>query len=211
MINLVSNWTEQIVIAIIVSSIIEMLLPESKNKKYIKMMLGIYVLFTIISPIINKNDLFKLDNTFNIESYVARDSNVNDIVNQKSMDERLQELYVQELEKNIITKVKQEGYEVYSCDVDAVLYGNEENQDVKSIKLLVSMQESNLNIIQEEKKSNIKPINKVEINTGLDKILNRNNENGSDEESTIIDIKKLKESLSSYYGIDSNKINISIK
>ena len=43
MINFLSSWAEQIIIAVIAASIIEMILPENKNKKYVKMIIGIYL------------------------------------------------------------------------------------------------------------------------------------------------------------------------
>ena len=51
MIKDISNWTGSIVASVIVVTLLEMLLPESKNKKYIKTIMGVYLLFTIISPI----------------------------------------------------------------------------------------------------------------------------------------------------------------
>ena len=58
MISFISKWAEQIIIAVIVATIIELILPNSKNKKYIQMVIGVYILFTIISPIIsNKEEL----------------------------------------------------------------------------------------------------------------------------------------------------------
>ena len=59
MINFMSSWAEQIVLAVIVATIIEMILPKSKNKKYIQMVIGVYVLFNIISPIIKNKDDFR--------------------------------------------------------------------------------------------------------------------------------------------------------
>ena len=38
----------------IIATIIEMLLPNNGNGKYVKMVIGIFVLFSIISPVINK-------------------------------------------------------------------------------------------------------------------------------------------------------------
>ena len=55
---------------------------------------------------------------------------------------------------------------------------------------------------------NIKSINKVEISVGLDAILNNDDETDGKENT---DIQNLKDSLSSYYEIDSKKINISLK
>ena len=230
MINFFSTWAEQLVLAIVISSIIEMVLPESKNKKYIKMMLGIYVLFTILSPVVNKK-ISSVD-SLNLESYAILDNNTkttsDEKVNQQSMDERLQELYIQELEKNIKNKVEQEGYDVISCQVDAVLYGDKENQEIKKIKIVVykktddkltnnKNEETNLqdqsDNINSNTKSDIQNIDKVEINVGLNKILGESNGDETTEETKVTnnDAKKLKEILSSYYEIDSKKINISVK
>ena len=38
----------------IIGTIIEMILPEGNSKKYIKVVIGIYVLFSIVSPVITK-------------------------------------------------------------------------------------------------------------------------------------------------------------
>ena len=40
--------------AVIIGAIIEMILPEGNSKKYVKIVIGVYVLFTIISPVISK-------------------------------------------------------------------------------------------------------------------------------------------------------------
>ena len=121
------------------------------------------------------------------------------------MDERLQELYIKELEKNIKTRTEQEGYNVISCDVDATLYG-EKNQEIKKINLTVSKKTGTEKIIEE---SNIKEINKVEINIGLEKILKSNNDDQMQVDNN--EVQSLKNILSSYYEIDVKKINIAIK
>ena len=223
MINFLSSWAEQIIIAIVISSILEMILPDNNNKKYIKMVIGVYVLFNIISPIVNKKNLFSLENSFDFKSYAATidDEKMQETekVNQKSMDERLEQLYIEELENNIKNRVKQEGYDVVSCKVDAVLYGDAEKQEIKKIYLVVSKKEnesddiSNNNNESIKEKSNVQSINKVEINVGLNKILQESNNKEKSEQGQTdsIEIKKLRNSLSAYYEIDSNIINISIK
>ncbi len=52
MISSISSWAEQIIIAVIIATILEMILPKGNSKKYIKTVIGIYILYTIISPII---------------------------------------------------------------------------------------------------------------------------------------------------------------
>ena len=61
MISFMSSWAEQIVLAVIVATIIEMILPQNKNRKYIQMVIGIYVLFNIISPIIENKEEFSIE------------------------------------------------------------------------------------------------------------------------------------------------------
>lgn len=52
--NWISNWIQGIIIAVIIGTIIEMLLPEGNCKKYVKVVIGVYILFSIVSPVITK-------------------------------------------------------------------------------------------------------------------------------------------------------------
>ena len=61
MINFLSSWVKNLSLALIVVSILEMILPNSKTKKYIKMVMGLYILFSIISPFIDSKN-FNLEN-----------------------------------------------------------------------------------------------------------------------------------------------------
>ena len=67
MASFISSWAQGIIIAVIVGSIIQMILPENKNKKYIKVVIGIYILFSILSPVVGKN--FNLSN-YNLDNYL---------------------------------------------------------------------------------------------------------------------------------------------
>ena len=176
---------------VIIATIIEMILPNNNNKKYIKMVIGIYILFNIISPFI-KNSNFSLED-FNLENYKVQTTT--DEINQETMDARLQELYIQELEKNVQEKIKEQGYEIDKCKIDAVLE-NEENAGINKIELKVH--KSNI----KNNANNIEIVNKVEINIG------NNNENEENIKITKQEIENLKNILSQYYEIDKSKINI---
>ena len=65
-----SSWVKGLGLAIVVVSILEMLLPNNKTKKYIRVVMGIYVLFTIISPFVSQKDLLKNSESFDLENYV---------------------------------------------------------------------------------------------------------------------------------------------
>ena len=67
MIKFLSNWAKNIGLAVVIVSILEMLLPNNKSKKYIKMVMGTYILFCTISPFIQNKNLF---NENSIQEYV---------------------------------------------------------------------------------------------------------------------------------------------
>ena len=47
MVNWISSWAQGIVIAVIISTIIEMILPNGNIKKYVKTVIGVYIVFAI--------------------------------------------------------------------------------------------------------------------------------------------------------------------
>ena len=49
--NIISTWSRGIVISVIITIVIEMILPDNNSKKYIKIVLGIFVVYSIISPV----------------------------------------------------------------------------------------------------------------------------------------------------------------
>ena len=51
MISWFNSWAQGIILAVIIVTILEMIVPEGKNKKYIKIVMGVYITFTMISPI----------------------------------------------------------------------------------------------------------------------------------------------------------------
>lgn len=194
MIEFLRNWVEQIAITIIIVSIFELILPDGKLKKYIKIILGVYVVFCIISPFVD-NSLYSFDKLDEIDlgDYVENaTSTENTTVNQESMDLRLQELYIQELENNIEAQVQEYGYNMSKCDIDADLSSSSENPGIHAIKLEL------------QEKGKISNIESVEINISK----NANIEEAQNNDQKTAELKK---SLAEYYEIDEDIIKISIK
>lgn len=129
MINFLSSWAEQIVLAVIVATIIELILPNNKNKKYIQMVIGVYILFNIISPIIKNKEVFS------IEEYKMENNIVNSdyVIDQSSMDKRLEKIYLEELEKDVTSRFEENGYIVSKCIIDAELDTTKKNAGIHSI------------------------------------------------------------------------------
>ena len=53
MLEEIRTWCEGLIVAIVICVIIESLIPESNNKKYIKIVSGIYIMFISFSPILS--------------------------------------------------------------------------------------------------------------------------------------------------------------
>ena len=150
MMNFISSWAEQIVLAVIVVTIIELILPNNKNKKYIQMVMGVYILFNIISPIIkNKNVLS------NVEKYELGEYNTTTseyVIDQSSMDKRLEKIYLEELEKNVIKKFENEDITIKKCIIDAELDTSKKNAGIHliTVKIKSPADENVLNNIKKE-------------------------------------------------------------
>ena len=162
MINFLSSWEEKVILAVIIATILELILPNSKNKKYVQMVIGVYVLFNIISPII-KNKEKLVFSEIDLDKYITTSTKVE----QSSMDARLEKIYLDELENNIKSKFKNAGIEIIKCTIDAELDTTKKNAGIHSIDVKVK------NVDDEKKISKIKQeiIEEYEISEDKIKII----------------------------------------
>ena len=193
MINAMSTWAKSIILAVIVSTIIQMILPEGNNKKYIKTVIGLYILFTIISPIISKIsggnsmiDVSKYENYFNVETTTAS-ANV--------IDKNLDNTYISSIKSDIKNRMKQKGYKVNSLDANIELKNEESYGTINSLKISLEREENNNN-------SNIQAVNKIEI-----KISNNTNE-VKQNNLTSMEKQEIKNYLSETYSIKKENIEV---
>ena len=204
MIEFLSSWAKGLGLAIVVVSILEMILPNNKTKKYIRMVMGVYILFTIISPFIKNKQTIDVSN-FEIEKYNNYVSS-SEKTTQTSMDKRIEELYIDKLEKDISKKVKEQGYDILNCEVEAKLNDSEENSEISKIKLQVKKNESNkVNDKLTLENKVVEEIQKIRpINTN---IVEREKSNKS-EKITNEDKQKIKKFLMEEYGVKEKCLEI---
>lgn len=208
MISFLSNVAETIILTIVICTILELLLPDSKNKKYIKVIMGIYLIFNIISPIINNKEI--LATNFNNVLNNAQSISTESIDNKSSMDEQLEKVYKQKLDEEVEKKINEFGYVVNGLQIEAKLLGD--NAGIYSIKANVNKMENikednenTTNNLNENKIKEVEKVEEVKISIG-DRIKNKIEEKTNNTE----DEKKLQEDLANYYQIDSNVVSISI-
>lgn len=209
MINMLSEWIKNLSLALIVVSILEMILPNNKTKKYVKMVMGLYILFSIISPFVENK--IKIDFN-NIETYLEDIDQVSSDevkVDQTSMDTRLNQIYKEQLEKDIIEKLKANGYEVESCTVKAHISKDDSGIEkivlkVKKIDNYEKNTEENEKQIEDKIVTEIQKIQKVKIKVS-------EKEENKKEESNITntDIRIIKNLLIQEYGVNEECLKIS--
>ncbi len=188
MINFLKNWIEGIAIAVILVSIFEMLLPEGNLKKYIKVVLGIYIVFSIISPFVNNKELYSFNFIDEVENITTSSKS------QMYVKDNIEEMYTEALQKKIISEIKQYGYDVKNCKIDAIFAGNEEEIGIKKIFIIL----------------NPKKLNKIEVNEIENVVIDINSKDKKIEEKNITqkEIENLKKVLSENLGIDKKTIFI---
>ncbi len=222
MITFLKNWIEQIAITVVIANIFEMIIPKGNLKKYIKIVLGIYIVFSIISPFLNKKELYSLDIEKEINSYTSelKYQNNNEIT--KKVDKNLEEVYSNVFKEKITKTIEKYGFNVRSVLIDASFNTNDDNVGIKKISIVLSSKNDNyknkdINKERNKEKTNeisekhnsieINPINKVEIN-----VSNRTNNNLKEKDDTIKiskkDIYELIKYLSDYYDIEKNIFDV---
>ena len=203
MITFLKTWVNQIIIAVIIATIIEMILPNMNNKKYIKMVIGLYVLFTIIQPIITKftgNNLDILN--FNYKKYFDKDILETSTENFEDNNSKLiKQTYIDNIKSDIEIKLKNKGYKIVNLNINII---DDESLDVlgtiKNIVLKIEKLEDN----EEKDSKNIIKVENVEINNSI------NNTNNKVEKSNISEKQKKEiiNFLSNEYSIDKGSIVI---
>ena len=199
MIEFLSSWAKSLGLSIVIVSILEMLLPNNKTKKYIRTVMGIYILLNIISPLIQNKEKFDLnqiefENTQNVSSIS---------VNQKSMDERIEELYIKELEKDIKKKIEKKGYEVTKCSVRANIGNTEEKTKITKIKIKIKKNEDT-----KEERKNIENIMVQEIQKIRIADSNRVEKDSKEKSVSNLDIKNIKDFLIQEYEVSEECLEI---
>lgn len=197
MVVFLSSWSGQIIVALVVGSLLEMLVPKGKNKKYVKMLIGIYIIFCMVSPFTKINESFSMDNIDKtIDKYIQQNTKE---FGASSTDAELEELYIREVEKSITEDLAKIGYKVVKCKIVANLNSKINKSGIQSINIKVKK------YIRQEAPSEIDVVEDIEkVNISI---------NTNEEENTTYiqneDINVIKNFILDKYEIEENKIHIS--
>ncbi len=117
-------WSRGIVISVIVTVVIEMILPENNSKKYIKIVLGIFIVYSIISPIFEFISNSSVENIAGKGEMVieASSTNINYYNNndqiEANKESSIRNIYSQSLQTEINKVLLNDGYISDKIDID---------------------------------------------------------------------------------------------
>lgn len=200
MIKFINSWAQGIILAVIIATIIEIIIPEGNNKKYVKTVIGLYILFTIIYPLITKIS----NNKFNFDSIIAKTSKEvsmydSKVANSIETNTYIENTYKNNLKEKIKGTIEEKGYTILDFNLYIETQNEEAYGQINSIVL--KLQKAN------KEQNTIKGVNKIEeINVN---IKNNKTENlKTEKELTDSEIKTIKEYLNNIYSIEEERIHI---
>lgn len=182
MVEFLVSWAEQLIIALIIIIMLEMIIPNSSYRKYIKIILGIFVLYVIFNPLL-KNKI----TDFNIEQEINNQTKSVNIVQPQATtinyNTQIENAYKQKFKENISNRLNEKGYKLNNINLD--IYYNQEKIETNKLELQISKLDKNKNI----------KIDKVQI---------------SEEKQDISkqELDELKQEISNTYDIEISKILI---
>lgn len=208
MIEWISSWAEQIIVAVIITTIIEMILPNGNSKKYIKTVLGIYILFTILSPIINKfvginmNDIdyekyFKTEGTYQAMSESLTTQN----------NKTVEDIYIINVKQDVKNKLNKKGYKVENITIKLNFEDEEKYGELNGIIIDCYYNEQDTENDVTNNSININKIEKITIGNTVENTVS----DGIKQELTNKQVNEIKEYLSNEYNIKRNNIVINNK
>lgn len=208
MVEWLTNWAQGIIVAVIIATIIEMILPNGACKKYVKVVIGLYILFTIISPMITKfnGKDFNVNELFDTKSYEEQLAKSDEDISKKleeNNNRTIKDIYKSNLEADIKAKLQDKGYKVESSYIQIK---DDENYTVEFISLKLDKEDKE-NKVENTEKSNVE---KIEIEE-IEEINIQSGSTSSKEEKNSIgetEQKEIEEYISSTYDISVENIEI---
>lgn len=208
MIAFINSWVQGIILAVILATIIEIILPEGNNKKYVKTIIGIYIMFVIVQPLISK----MLNKDVNIESVMQNttstmskfETNHNITIETNAYIEKT---YKQKLEEDIKDKSSEKGYNISFLNLAIETGDSEDYGQINNIAMKIDKIDKTIEDKKGTTNNTIDNVKTVQISVSDNKIIDGND----DVKNTNIsenEIETFKEYLVSVYGISKDKIQI---
>lgn len=206
LIEWISSWAQQVIVAVVIATLLEMILPNGSSKKYIKTVIGVYIVFVILSPIVSKvmqgeSSFYEFD----YENYFKNDTIYNTMSNTLSneIDTDIKQTYIVSLKQDMKMKLEEKGFSVNDIKLEV------NSEEGKEYGMITYLEISVLKKTETEEEKNKKQslniqVNQVEVANTQKNIQKANNITSSEE-------RQIKEYLQEEYGVKKDYITVNGK
>lgn len=184
-----------------------MILPEGNSKKYIKVVIGVYVLFTIVSPVITKvsGKEIKVSDILDLNEYIEEMQETSKMQNYIEIEneENIMNIYVNGIKEDMKAKIEAKGYIVNNIEIGITDYEtysiqevildveNKEVSNIQSSNEKKSTDNSNIQTDPNKDTINENEIERIEKVDEIDKVkievLNENGNNNSNNTNESVE------------------------
>jgi len=187
--NFIREWLKDIVVLFVIISLVELIIPKGNMKKYVDFIIGIIIVFTVISPF-TKLINFDINLDEKIETFSNDITMKEDVVS--TQNEQIEEIFKTNLSSEIKKIVKENSY--YKVK-DIYISTKPDDQNLLLIEYI------NI-ILDTDKQSKDSEIKIEKINLGNESI---------PVSSSANDFEELKNLIIDYLQIDEERLIISVK
>ena len=193
----ISVWARSIVISVILAIMIEMILPENNSKKYIKIIVGIFIVYSIISPIFEFFSSISVDRLIDKgeAAIEVSSSSMNSGENKSDYTENaIRNLYSQNLENEISNTLRNNGYLSEKIELRIA---SDETYNINQINIKIKEKVENKNGDDKQAQSIVETVKQI--------VINKNGKSNCEviSENDKSNIKKI---IHSSFGVDEKNI-----
>lgn len=199
MVKFINSWAQGIILGVIIGAIIEIILPEGNNKKFVKTVIGVYILFTIVHPLINavSNKSINLNSIIN-NTTKEMEKHTENIITIET-NSYIEDTYRNNLKENIKQTIKEKGYEVEEVNLYIETANKERYGQINTIVMKVTK------LDEKQEKNKVNEIEKIDINISNSNKVQKNKKNNQIPED---EINNLKQYLYNTYSVEIQRIHI---
>lgn len=197
MVKFINSWAQGIILGVIIGAIIEIILPEGNNKKFVKTVIGVYILFTIVHPLINavSNKSINLNSIINNTTKEMEKQTGNIIAIETNS--YIEDTYRNNLKENIRQTIKEKGYEVEEVNIYIETANEERYGQINTIVMKLTK------LDEKQENNEVDKIEKIDIN--ISNKVQKKEENNKISEDEINNIKQY---LYNTYSVEIERIHI---
>lgn len=206
LIEWISSWAQQVIVAVVIATLLEMILPNGSSRKYIKTVIGVYIVFVILSPIVTKVVQGESSfSKFDYENYFKNDTIYNTMSNTLSneIDTDIEQTYIVSLKQDMKMKLEEKGFSVNDIKLEVNLEEGKEYGMITYLEISVIKETETEKEENKEQSMNIQ-VNQVEVVNTQKNIQKANNITSSEE-------RQIKEYLQEEYGVKKDYITVNGK